>query len=141
MITKAIRNCIDQAGQRGWKKTFWAFDIHNTMIIPNYSSEEIPPTFYPHALEVMQLISRRSNIVRILYTCSHPAEIEKYLHLFQRNRIHFDYVNENPDVCNDGYGFYDHKLYFNVLFEDKAGFDPITDWLEVKNLLSGIWTD
>ena len=59
---------------------------------------------------------------------------KKYLEYFKSCDIHFDYVNKNPEVTNAGYGFYDHKPYFNVLFEDKAGFDPFTDWKKVIEL-------
>lgn len=37
-------------------------------------------------------------------------------------------VNENLEVKNTTYGFYEHKPYFNLLFEDKAGFDAEIDW-------------
>jgi hypothetical protein len=72
------------------------------------------------------MISKMSDVVIFLYTCSHPHEIEQYLKLFSDNNIHFKYVNENPEVATDlkGYGCYDKKPYMNVLFEDKAGFDP-----------------
>lgn len=135
MITKAIVNAFHQARERHWPKTYWAFDIHSTMIVPNYSTKEIPTEFYPHAMEVMQMLSKRKDIVRILYTCSHPDEIAKYMELFMSHDIFFDYVNHNPDVLSEGYGYYEHKLYFNVLFEDKAGFDPLEDWIKVKELL------
>ena len=71
----------------------------------------------------------------ILYTCSHEKEIKKYLEYFKENNIHFEFVNKNPDVINQKYGFYDDKPYFNVLFEDKAGFDPLDDWEKVITLL------
>jgi hypothetical protein len=69
----------------------------------------------------------------ILYTCSHPNEIEQYLKLFTENGINFKYINENLDVPTDlnGYGNYDKKPYFNVLFEDKAGFDAEIEWQEI----------
>lgn len=136
MITKAIRNAFRQLEEKNWDKTYWAFDIHETMIKPNWSEKEIPTEFYPMAKETMNLISERSDIVRILYTCSHPKEIDNYLDYFKSNGIYFDYVNKNPEVINKKYGFYDHKPYFNVLFEDKSGFDPYEDWHKVYHLLS-----
>jgi hypothetical protein len=68
-----------------------------------------------------------------LYTCSHPNEIDEYLELFKSSDINFVYVNENPEVKTQigGYGCYDKKPYMNVLFEDKASFDPETEWEEV----------
>lgn len=135
MITRAIANCVSNARLKNWHKTYWAFDIHGTVLKPTYQSGVESTEFYPYAKEALQLISRQRNIVRILYTCSFPQEIAGYLRYFERHGIHFDYVNENPDICAGAYGHYEDKFYFNVLFEDKAGFDPSTDWKEVYQLL------
>ena len=128
MITKAIDNCFSHARKRGWAKTYWAFDIHGTILRPNYKTNEISKEFYPGAVEVMQMLTRRKDIVKILYTCSYPHEIEQYLEYFERHGILFDHINRNPDVADGGYGYYKDKFYFNVLMDDKAGFDGDTDW-------------
>jgi hypothetical protein len=135
MITKAIRNCLVTAKERGWEKTYWAFDIHGTILRPTYQVGVISTEFYPFAKEVLQRLSTRKDIVRILYTCSYPNEITEYLKYFRAHQIYFDQVNENPDVCTGAYGYYTRKFYFNVLFEDKAGFDPLTDWEAVLQLM------
>ena len=135
MITRAIKRAFTEAQNKNWDKTFWAFDIHETIIKPNWSEKEIPTEFYPLAKEAMQLISKRQDVSRILFTCSHPQEIVKYLEFFKKHDIHFDHVNSNPEVLSKKYGCYDKKPYFNVLFEDKAGFDPYEDWEEVIKLL------
>lgn len=135
MISVAIKNAFKNALARKWNKTYWAIDIHETMIKPNWSSEKIPTEFYPKAKETLKYICSRKDIVTILYTCSHPHEIEQYLELLEKLEIRFDYVNSNPEVTNGNYGFYDQKPYFNVLLEDKAGFDPYQDWEEVYNTL------
>jgi hypothetical protein len=123
--------------ERGWDKTFWFFDIHATILKPNYSYGNIPKEFYPYAKETLQLISKLQDIELILYTCSHPHEIEEYLIYFKSYDIHFKYINENPEVKTqpNGYGCYDKKPYMNVLFEDKAGFDAETEWEEIFNFL------
>lgn len=123
--------------ERGWDKTYWAFDIHGTILKPNYQYGNTPDEFYPLAKECLQLISKLPDVCMFLYTCSHQHEIQEYLDLFEANDIHFEYVNENPEVPTqvDGYGCYDKKPYMNVLFEDKAGFDPMTEWGEVLSLL------
>jgi hypothetical protein len=136
MITRAIKNCLENAKLKSWDKTYWAFDIHGTMLKPTFKPGVVSTEFYPYAKEVMQMLTRQKNIVRILYTCSYPEEIVQYLKYFEDSAIRFDYVNENPDVCAGAYGHYDRKFYFNVLFEDKAGFDPLTDWKEVYELLN-----
>lgn len=135
MISVAIKNAFQKAKERNWDKTYWAIDIHETVIKPNWSLTTTPTEFYPKAKEILQYISKRKDIVLILYTCSHPYEIVKYIELFDQNEISFDHVNSNPEIANESYGYYDKKPYFNVLLEDKAGFDPYTDWDEVYKVL------
>jgi len=69
-----------------------------------------------------------------MYTCSHPHEIQQYLDFFEKNNISFKYVNENPEVVDGAYGYYQDKFYFNVLFEDKAGFET-KEWIDVKDYI------
>lgn len=123
--------------RKGWDKTFWFIDLHSTVLIPNYQTGNIPTEFYSYAKETLQLLSKLPDVCLIMYTCSHPHEIEEYLTFFKENDINFEYVNENPEVSTDigGYGCYDKKPYMNVLFEDKAGFDAETEWISVLNLL------
>lgn len=135
MITRAIKKAFELAEKKNWEKTYWGIDVHDTIIIPNYINGEVPTEFYPHAIEALQLISRRKDVVRILYTCSHPHEIEVYKELFEKHDIHFHYFNENPEIKNHGYGNYDKKIYFNVLIDDKAGFDPYEDWQLIIDIL------
>ena len=119
------------------KKTYWFFDIHGTILRPNYKYGNTPKDFYPYAVETLQLLSTLPDIVMVVYTCSHPHEINEYVKLFESNNIKFHYINDNPEVPTDinGYGCYDKKPYMNVLFEDKAGFDAETEWKEVLDLM------
>jgi hypothetical protein len=142
-VVKAIEKFYQDKEKRGWEKGFFFFDIHGTILKPNYEYGNTPKEFYPYAKEVLQLFSKRKDVCMILYTCSHPYEIEEYLKLFENNNIKFDYVNENPEVVTDvnGYGCYDKKPYMNVLFEDKAGFYGEEDWLPVLKLLKEKYPD
>jgi hypothetical protein len=135
MIIRAIENAFKHRRDRGWATTYWAFDVHGTILKPNHRRDEIATEFYPHAIEVMQMLSKRTDIVRILYTCSYPHEIQQYIELFRSRGIHFHYINTNPEVADGGYGYYRDKFYFNVLFEDKAGFSGEDDWLSIKEVL------
>ena len=131
MITRAIDNCLKLAWEKGWDKTYWAFDIHGTILRSNFKRNEISREFYPGALEVLQLLEQRKEIVKILFTCSYPNEIEQYIDYFAQHGIHFDSINSNPDVADGSYGYYQNKFYYNVLFEDKAGFDGEQDWNKI----------
>jgi hypothetical protein len=140
-VVNAIETAIRTKTERNWEKTYWFFDIHGTVLKPTYKSDDICREFYPYAKQIMQVLSQREDIVMILYTCSHLDEIQQYLDFFKDNGIKFAYVNENPDVENSKYGFFDNKPYMNVLFEDKAGFNPETDWVSTHLCLleNGMW--
>jgi hypothetical protein len=118
-------------------KMYWFFDIHGTILKPNYQRGNTPKDFYPHAEECLKYLSTINDISMVIYTCSHPNEIEEYVDLFKKSDIKFSFINENPDVKTEpnGYGCYDKKPYMNVLFEDKAGFDPETEWKEVLEFM------
>jgi len=135
MIVAQITRILKRAAEKNWDKTYWAFDIHETIIKSNWEEKPIPTTFYPLAKECLQDLSKRSEVVLFLYTCSHPHEIVAYQELFKANDIHFSFVNENPEVINFKYGNYEKKPYFNLLFEDKAGFDPSIHWQELYDFL------
>lgn len=137
-VIKSIeRNHFEYKVKRGWDKTYWFFDIHGTILKPNYVYGNTPKDFYPYAKETLQFISKLPDVCMAIYTCSHPHEIEQYVKLFEDCEIKFEYINENPEVPTDinGYGCYDKKPYMNVLFEDKAGFDPLTEWEEVLEFM------
>ena len=138
IIKSILTNHFDYKIKRNWDRTYWAFDIHGTILRPNYTYGNTPDDFYPWAKETLQLITKLPDVVTFLYTCSHPHEIEEYIKLFASFDIEFNYINENPEVETDlkGYGNYDKKPYMNVLFEDKAGFDPENDWELVYDLLT-----
>jgi hypothetical protein len=112
-------------------------DLHGTIIKPNYKVGDIPTEFYANAKEALRIMSNANDICLIMYTCSHPHEIKQYEALFEENNIHFDYINENPEVVTqpDGYGCYDKKPYMNLLFDDKAGFIPEIEWAGVLDVL------
>ena len=134
-IVQAIERAKTRAMEKGWDYTHWFFDIHETIIVPNYEPGKIPTEFYPDAKETLQMISKRSDIKMHLYTCSWPNEVEQYDKYFKENDINFDFLEaNNPEVLNNALGFYDYKPYFNVLAEDKAGFDP-SHWKYIKEYL------
>ncbi|NJO63445.1 MAG: hypothetical protein HC836_36190 [Richelia sp. RM2_1_2] len=130
-IVKAIIKAFKTKQERGWDKIFFYFDIHETVLYPDYNNVE-PEKFYEHAKDVLRYLSTREDIVMALYTCSYPVEIERYQKFFESKEIKFTYINKNPEVANTKYGYYEDKPYYNVLFEDKAGFDAENDWLEIK---------
>jgi len=121
--------------RKDWGYVYYAIDLHGTIVKPNFEVGNIPKEFYPYAKEVLQMLSKRDDIIMYMYTCSHPHEQEQYIQYFKENGIDFKWINKNPEVVTDnlGYGYYEEKPFFNVLFEDKAGFDPMEDWEDVRD--------
>lgn len=134
MISKAIKKAYDTAVSRGWDTMYWAVDLHETIMRPTHSKE--PSTeFYDGAVRVLKTLTERPDQYLILYTSSHDDDVIHYLGLLRAQGVLFDYVNENPSVLNNAYGCFDRKFYFNVLVDDKAGFDPESDWEAVERVL------
>jgi hypothetical protein len=126
-IIKVLNNAWSIAKSRNWDKIYWAIDLHGTVIKPTYKEFDDGLEYYPDAKKTLQLLSKSASDVLILYTCSYPHEIEKILKLFVKDDIVFKYVNENPEIKNTNYGYYEKKPYFSIMLDDKAGFDPC-DW-------------
>ena len=134
-LINAINKAFAQKQKKGWDIIYFAVDIHDTIVVANYKVNDIPKEFFPLAKQTLQMLTKRPDVKLILYTCSHPHEIKEYLAYFQEHQITFDFINENPEVKTDlnGYGNYDSKFYFNVLLDDKAGFDATCDWEKIYN--------
>jgi len=135
MIIDFIQKMFKHSFSKEWYETYWAFDLHGTIIKPTYKGTEV--IYYPHAKETLQILTKRPDIKMILWTSSFPNEIKEYIDRFEKDGIHFDAVNENPGISskNGNFGYYENKFYFNVLFDDKAGFDPNTEWYQVLDFL------
>jgi len=137
MLVTWIEKMFKHSFDRKWYETYWAFDIHGVISVPTHRKNDGKVIFYPYAKETLQLVTERKDIVMIMSTSSYPSEIKKYNKIFKENNIHFKYINENPDIstAKGSFGHYKQKFYFNVMFEDKAGFDPLTEWKPIYNLL------
>ena len=75
IIHSILVNHFDYKEKRGWDKTYWFFDIHSTILKPNYQYGNIPKEFYPHAKEAMQLISKLDDVCMVLYTCAYLCKV------------------------------------------------------------------
>lgn len=137
-MLKHIVNTYQKVKEREWDRWYWAIDIHDTCLKANYSADTLPDEFYPLAKEALQRLSSREDIALILYTSSHPQFIDKYLEFFRSHGIEFHYVNANPEVPSTDVAAFDSKFYFNVLLDDKAGFDPHEDWAMIMRALDHV---
>lgn len=137
-IEKAIERAFEKKLRTGWNKwpkMFWAIDLHDVMIPGTYTRNNDGRMLYPNALEVLQWLTNRKDMAIILFTSSHIDAINDIIAWFEPQGIKFDFVNENPLCTNHHLCDFSKKFYFDLMLEDKAGFDGMEDWLVIKQTL------
>ena len=144
-VTEIFNRAYDRVLQGGYPHLYIAVDVHDTILMKsktrviqdgNLYEISLPTAeneyFYYQAKPVLQKFTACDRIKLIMHTSSSPAEITKYQNLFAANNITFDHVNCNPEVVSDvSYADFSQKFFFDILLDDKAGFDPKHDWEEL----------
>lgn len=133
MIADAIIRAYQEKHQRNWDKLYFAVDLHGT-IIERYTGNEIK--VYPNAEGVLRSLSFRPDVTLILFTSTYQENLKEFFKWCSDQNIVFKYLNENPECPNNKTGDFSKKFYFNVLIDDRAGFNPDTDWAEVSHGLN-----
>jgi hypothetical protein len=128
MIYDAVLRAYTEKAQRDWSVLYVAVDLHGT-IIERYTGDELK--VYQDAEDTLKMLSKRSDIVLILYTSTYPENLKSFYDWCSQRGINFKYLNSNPECGNNKTGDFSNKFYFNLLLDDRAGFDPYSDWLEV----------
>ncbi len=134
-----IARAFQQKRDRKWSVLYWCIDLHDCIIPGTYTRENEGRRLYPGAEEVLKHLSVRSDMRIILWSSSHKDSVNEIMTwLFDEHGILIDYFNENPEVKTDCLCNFGRKFYFNVLLDDKAGFDGKTDWFLIKYELERI---
>lgn len=135
-----IRNTFHLKDRLDWPEVYFVIDLHGT-IIPSgkHSGDKTDELhFYPGAEEVLLNLTNRKDIFTILWTSTPWDRLPEVLTFFKTKGIVFTWINENPHAKNTPRSDFSKKFYFNVLLEDRAGFEPETDWFLVKSELEAI---
>lgn len=156
-ISKVFEQALLRRLDRGYPNLYVAVDLHGTILIPTRETKffyadggdtpreqwyscngglkaEKP---YLYAFETLKLITRKYPYIKlILWTSGKPEKANQFvLDLLVNEGIRFWYINENPDFPGNEYADFSKKFCFDILLDDKAGFDPKIDWLELYNFL------
>ena len=129
-----FENSFKMLKDRNWEHFYLFVDIHATILYPDYGG--LSKKYYPYAKEMLKKLSKDKRIKLALYTCSYPNEIKEYIEFFEKDGIHFEYINKNPDVPNTRGGYFEDKPYMNILLDDKAGFVAEWDWYMIDYVLN-----
>lgn len=137
-LENSIRREFQKKIDRNWDTIYWMIDFHDTIIPGMYKLDDGDSEFYPYAVEALQELTKREDVCLILWTSSHEHYLEKHLNRMKDLGIEFKYFNKNPECETSELCNFDDKFYFNVILDDKAGFDGTEDWEMIKNLLEEI---
>jgi hypothetical protein len=91
---------------------------------------------YRFAIETLRLISSHSNWKLILWTSTQQDHAQMYKALLADNLVTIHYINENPECKNNNYADFSEKFCFDLLIDDKAGFEPEDDWEKLYEFLT-----
>ncbi|MFA5313805.1 MAG: hypothetical protein WC375_10920 [Methanomassiliicoccales archaeon] len=146
-IRQAIIKAFEKKEKRGYKKLYWAIDLHGTVFDADYLKRTNVREFYPCALEVLTVLASRASdlgyqdMSLILYTSSNHTEIKEAMEWLRMKGIEFNHVNCNPEFPDNDRCDFSKKFAFDIMLEDKAGFDGRYDWYEVRQALKelGYW--
>lgn len=135
-----IRRTFEMQKVNGWSQTYWCIDLHGTIIPSGRDSNDKIDilTFYPGAKEVLQWLSARKDIMLILWTSTPIERLGNAWNWLNDNGVYFQFFNNNSHAKDTPRSDFSRKFYFNVLLDDRAGFEPETDWNAIKNELIDI---
>lgn len=135
MIIDAIKRAYQQLEDKNWDKIYWAIDMHGTCLESNYKSGEYK-LINDDVIKTLKLIQSLPESRLIMWTSAYEQELYRLQEFFDLQGVDFDYLGENPQVRNTETGNFNKKFYFSILLDDKAGFDPETDWKLIYKYLT-----
>jgi hypothetical protein len=124
--------------KRGWNTIYWLVDVHGVIMPGSWHKQNEFRFINQDCISVLRWIAERPDQKLILWTSSHTTEATQIIEWLARNGISIDYFNHNPDEKNTSYADFTDKFYFNILLDDKSGFDPQTDWNMIRETLQRI---
>lgn len=136
-ILKSIKKGRDVQLEQGWEYIHWAIDVHNTIFPSTKDKTYSDIKFYPYAKETLHFLTNLNDQNLILWTSTNNEIVYNYLlPKLEEYDISFNYFNRNPICINNHYACFDKKFYYDIMIDDKAGFDPETEWKTIYNYIN-----
>lgn len=128
-IEYAMRRAFEKRRDRNYDTTYWAIDIHDTIVPSTYTyPNTYNVTAYDHMLECLQLLSGMPDHKIILWSCTAKERSTELIDLLKTHDINIDFYNENPECESTDICDFNSKFYTDLIIEDKAGWNPYKDW-------------
>jgi len=123
--------------QKGYPNWYWAIDVHDVIFIGDYKVD-CELRWVRDAKRALKILGMIPEIKVILYTSTRKDKTQAIIDkILAETGLTIHGVNENPDFMNDPSGLceFDKKFCFDVLLDDKAGFDAANQWEEIIEVL------
>lgn len=134
-IIKAVDRAYRVMAERDWDTIYWCVDLHGVCLKSNYQQGGYE-WINEEALKTLQLINNLSESKIILWSSVYEEEKKAISRFFNGHGIILHGFNDNVYEKNTKVSSFDQKFYFSVLLDDKAGFDPETDWRAIGEYLT-----
>lgn len=126
-IVRAVAKAYAVMQARNWDTVYWAVDLHGVCLKSNYKTDSYE-WINEASLRALKVIASLPESRIILWSSVHPEEMSNIIEFFREQGIVVHDFNKNIREKSNDVSCFDKKFYFSVLLDDKAGFDPDTDW-------------
>lgn len=135
-IIKAIQIAQKKQVERKYESLYWCIDVHGVILTPTYELNNSGATYYPYCLKTLKILSDLPDQKIILWSSSYMQQLNIVRRNLEDEDIDIDFLNSNPDYTMTEICDFSQKFYFDILLDDKAGFEAGSDWEEIYNYLS-----
>jgi len=129
-MRKQIERSYKRFREKGYPNWYWAIDVHDVIFVGDYKVD-CEMRWIRDAKRALKIIGMIPEIKVILYTSTRKDKTQEIINKIETETgLKIFGVNENPDFKTDPGGLceFDKKFCFDVLLDDKAGFDGPNDW-------------
>lgn len=126
-IVKAVAKAYAVMQARNWDTVYWAVDLHGVCLKSNYQTNSYE-WINEAAKRALKVISSLPESKIILWSSVYTNEMHNIIEFFNKEGINIHGFNKNFHENSNDVSCFEEKFYFSVLLDDKAGFDPDTDW-------------
>jgi thiol-disulfide isomerase/thioredoxin len=140
-LANAIEKSYKISLSKGYPKFYIAIDLHDTIMPSTYKKGKFTD-FYEDAIKALQYLSSKPNISLILFTSTYEDDIKEFIDKMKLLNIKFDHFNSNPECPNDKLGDYSKKFYYNLILDDRGGFEAWNgDWIILLNKFKELFNE
>jgi hypothetical protein len=134
-IIKSIQIAEQKQKDREYQYLYWCIDVHGVILTPTYELNNNGARYYPYCLKTLKILSDLPDQKIILWSSSYNRQLDVVRRNLEDESINIDFVNCNPDFTRTDICDFTQKFYFDILLDDKAGFEADTDWKMIYEYL------